>query len=90
VIAAKDLVAPWWLRITVFCLLGGILVVLLTLALDQTKDQIMCAAIFVWCILLMGILKVLGWLALTKHLIGREVKRLELRIAELNKSLKST
>ncbi|UCG56312.1 MAG: hypothetical protein JSU70_15770 [Phycisphaerales bacterium] len=60
VIAAKDLVAPWWLRTTVFCLLGGSLVLLLTLALEQTKDQIMHAAIFVWCILLLGILKVLG------------------------------
>ena len=39
---------------------GSILVVLLTLALEQTKDQIMYAAIFVWCILLMAILKVLG------------------------------
>ncbi|MHC5075820.1 MAG: YbjQ family protein [Planctomycetota bacterium] len=28
---------PWWLRIAVFCLLGGILVVLATVALEQTK-----------------------------------------------------
>jgi uncharacterized protein YbjQ (UPF0145 family) len=35
VMAAKDPVVPWWLRIAVFCLLGGILVVLVTLALEQ-------------------------------------------------------
>jgi uncharacterized protein YbjQ (UPF0145 family) len=35
VIVADDPVVPWWLRIAVFCLLGGILVVLLTLALEQ-------------------------------------------------------
>jgi len=35
VIAAEDPVVPWWLRIAVFCLLGGILVVLVTLALEQ-------------------------------------------------------
>jgi len=35
VIAAEDPRVPWWLRIAVFCLLGGILVVLLTLALEQ-------------------------------------------------------
>ena len=35
VIVAKDPVVPWWLRIAVFSLLGGILVVLLTVALEQ-------------------------------------------------------
>ena len=32
-------VVPWWLRIAVFCLLGGILVVLLTLALEQMRNK---------------------------------------------------
>ena len=35
VMVADDPVIPWWLRIAVFCLLGGILVVLATLALEQ-------------------------------------------------------
>ncbi len=34
---AEDPVVPWWLRIAVFCLMGGILVVLLTVALEQRK-----------------------------------------------------
>jgi len=38
VMVADDPVAPWWLRIAVFCLLGGILVVLATLALEQKKN----------------------------------------------------
>jgi len=37
VIVADDPVLPWWLRIAVFCLLGGILVVLLTVAVEQRK-----------------------------------------------------
>ena len=37
VMVSTDPVVPWWLRIAVFCLLGGILVVLLTLALEQRK-----------------------------------------------------
>jgi uncharacterized protein YbjQ (UPF0145 family) len=37
VIVADDPVVPWWLRIAVFCLLGGILVVLATVALEQRK-----------------------------------------------------
>ena len=35
VMVADDPVVPWWLKIAVFCLLGGILVVLATLALEQ-------------------------------------------------------
>ncbi len=37
VIVTDDPVVPWWLRTAVFCLLGGILVVLLTVALEQRK-----------------------------------------------------
>ena len=39
VIVEDDPVVPWWLRIAIFCLLGGILVVLLTLALEQTTAK---------------------------------------------------
>jgi uncharacterized protein YbjQ (UPF0145 family) len=38
-IVADDPVVPWWLRIAVFCLLGGILVVLLTVAFEQRKNK---------------------------------------------------
>ena len=36
-LVSTDPVVPWWLRTAVFCLLGGILFVLLTLALEQRK-----------------------------------------------------
>jgi len=39
VMVADDPVLPWWFRIAVFCLLGGILVVLLTVALEQRKNK---------------------------------------------------
>ncbi len=35
VVVAEDPVVPWWLRTSIFCLLGGILLVLATLALEQ-------------------------------------------------------
>ena len=35
VMVSDNPVLPWWLRLAVFCLLGGILVVLATLALEQ-------------------------------------------------------
>ena len=56
---------------------------------DQTKLQIMYAAIFVCCFSAIGFLKVLGWVMLSRHLAGREIKRLELRIVELNEFVKN-
>jgi uncharacterized protein YbjQ (UPF0145 family) len=40
VVTARDPVVPWWLRLAVFALLGGILLVLLTLAIEQRKFKI--------------------------------------------------
>jgi len=39
VVATDDPVVPWWLRIAVFCLLGGILVVLRTVAIEQKQTS---------------------------------------------------
>ena len=38
-IVADDPVVPWWFSTAVFCLLGGILLVLLTVALEQRKNK---------------------------------------------------
>jgi uncharacterized protein YbjQ (UPF0145 family) len=40
VMVADDPVVPWWLRIAVFSILGGILVVLLTVALEQRISKV--------------------------------------------------
>jgi uncharacterized protein YbjQ (UPF0145 family) len=39
IVVADDPVVPWWLRIAIFSLLGGILLVLLTVALEQRKNK---------------------------------------------------
>ena len=39
VIVADDPAVPLWLRIAIFCILGGILVVMLTVALEQGKNK---------------------------------------------------
>ena len=39
VMVEDDPVVPWWLRVAVFGLLGGILVVLLTVAIEQRKNK---------------------------------------------------
>ncbi len=40
VMVADDPVVPWWLKIAVFCLLGGILLVLATLAIEQWTRKV--------------------------------------------------
>ena len=39
VIVEDDPVLPWWLRIAIFCILGGILLVMLTVALERKKTK---------------------------------------------------
>jgi uncharacterized protein YbjQ (UPF0145 family) len=39
VAVADDPAAPWWFKLAVFCLLGGILLVLLTLAVEQSTKK---------------------------------------------------
>lgn len=54
---------------------------------DETKDQIMYSALFVCLVLFIGFMKVFAWLMIARNGIKREVKRLELRIAELAQAL---
>jgi uncharacterized protein YbjQ (UPF0145 family) len=40
IIVSDDPVIPWWLRTAIFCMLGGILLVLVTVALDLKKNKL--------------------------------------------------
>jgi len=41
IMVADDPVVPWWLRIAFFCLLGGVLLVLVVLALEQRACRVL-------------------------------------------------
>jgi hypothetical protein len=56
---------------------------------DQTQFQIMYATIFVCCIEFCIFSKAKYWQMLHKINISREIKRLELRIAELSETVKN-
>ncbi|MFZ2148033.1 MAG: DUF6768 family protein [Sedimentisphaerales bacterium] len=56
---------------------------------DQTGSQIMYAAIFVCCTQFFVLIKVFGGQMIARNSIKREIKRLELRIAELSERIKS-
>jgi uncharacterized membrane protein YciS (DUF1049 family) len=57
---------------------------------DQMQLQIMYATIFACCIQFMIFSKNKYWQMLHRHNINREIKRLELRIAELNDAVKNS
>ena len=54
---------------------------------EEAKSQIMYAAIFICCLHYVSMLKIFAWQIIHKNGLKREIKRLELRIAELAKSL---
>ncbi len=56
---------------------------------DDTKYQIMYAAIFICCSLSVGFCKAIAFVMFTRHNIKREIIRLELRIAELAETVKN-
>jgi len=56
---------------------------------QQVQFQVMYAAIFICCIQFVVLRKVIYWQMLHKHNISREIKRLEIRIAELNETVKN-
>ncbi len=56
---------------------------------DQSQLQLMYAAIFVCCVQVIIFSKVKYWQMLHKNNISREIKRLELRIAELDETVKN-
>jgi len=56
---------------------------------DQSQFQLMHAAIFICCIQFAIFSKAKYWQMLHKNNISREIKRLELRIAELSETVKN-
>ena len=49
----------------------------------ETKDQIMYASIFITCFNGVGLMKVFAWQMVHRNSVKREIKRLEVQIAEL-------
>lgn len=54
---------------------------------DQTRDQILYATAFLTFVILLTVVKTFAWQILHRNSLAREIKRLEIRIAELAKSL---
>lgn len=55
----------------------------------ETKTQLMYVATFLCCCQFLGLIKVFAWQIIHRNGLKREIKRLELRIAELSETVKS-
>ncbi len=53
----------------------------------ETRAQIMYAALFVCFFHGIGLMKIFAWSMIQRHSIKREIKRLELCVAELNEKI---
>jgi len=71
-----------------FFLALAILSGILFLISDTTKFQIMYAAFFVCLVLIAYLIKVFAWVIVSRNSIKRDIKKLELRIAELSQIIK--
>ncbi|MHC4323121.1 MAG: DUF6768 family protein [Planctomycetota bacterium] len=58
-------------------------------AVEQTRSQIMYAAIFICGCQFIALMKIFAWQLIHRNGIKREIKRLELRIAELSETVKN-
>lgn len=56
---------------------------------DEIQLQLMYAVIFIVMMQWVGLIKIFAWFIIHRNSIKREIKRLELRIAELNEAVKS-
>ena len=76
-----------WIYVIAFTVLMVITAVMF-FATDagDTKGLIMWAGAFITCGLFVGMLKMWFWMAMNRNMLAREVKRLEIRIAELQAS----
>ena len=68
----------WSISFMAVCIISAILF----FKTDDTQYQIMYAAIFICCSLSVGFCKTIAFVMIARHNIKREIKRLELSIAD--------
>jgi hypothetical protein len=77
-----------WIWVLIF-IAGAVYCAVQLLKKIEMKSQIMYAALFVCCWQLLGLMKIFAWQMIHRNSLKREIKRLELRIAELNETVKN-
>ncbi|PTX97790.1 DUF6768 family protein [Opitutus sp. ER46] len=81
-----SVVAAW--TVAAFCIAVAVFSGVQFLRMDETKWQIMYAALFVVSAHGLDVVKIFAWQLAHRQNLKRDIKRLELRIAELSAALK--
>ena len=78
----------WWLTVlTIFWSLVFFVLAILSAVrffkTDDSRDMMMWALAFIFCMMAVSMMKIWFWMEMNKNAITREIKRLELQIARL-------
>lgn len=74
----------WGMTLVMFVL--SVLAAVWFFQAETTRSMIMFATVFLYCSIAVGLLKIWGWMEIERHAVTREIKRLELRIAQLQET----
>lgn len=82
-----------WLVVLIFIALAifavlGVWSALKLLAVKEIAELIMWATVFGFCMVAVAMMKVWYWMELNKNTVTREIKRLELQVAQLASGLR--
>ena len=83
----------WWLTVLTFfwTLVFFVLAILSAVRFfktDDSRDMMMWALAFIFCMMAVSMMKMWFWMEMNKNAITREIKRLELQIARLASRIK--
>ena len=77
-----------WVWALIF-MAGAVISAVLFFITDLTKDHILYAALFITFMLFVSMMKIFAWQMIHRNNIKREIKRLELAIAQLAEIIKN-
>jgi hypothetical protein len=81
-----------WLVLIVFTSIGGLFLLSLFAAyqffqIESIREMIAWATIFIFCAIGISMMKVWYWMELNKNSLSREIKRMELELANLSRRI---
>ncbi len=84
----RSIVILVWIFALIF-IAGAAVCAILFAKTDQVKSLILYATLFIVCVHWLDLMKIFAWQMIHRNSLKREIKRLELRIAELTEAVKS-
>ena len=70
------------------CIAGAVICGIMFSKASETKIMILYATLFLVCAHWVDLMKIFAWQMIHRNSLKREIKRLEIRIAELNETIK--